>query len=346
VNDFRRILVFQTAYLGDAVLSVPLLRSLKSKFPGAQIAFVCRKGVGALFTSSGVADVVIEVDKSDKSSLKNAFSETKNFKADLIISAHRSFRTALWVWRLRAPVRLGFRDSWSFFAYTKRVKRPDRTHDVLRQLSLLEALGEKIPAPENLIDWMRLSEESEFSLKIQFPPNSKFEGDQGAVVIAPGSQWNTKRWTLSGYSELARRFLAENRRVVLAGTADEKALCDEIVRAAPGAMNMAGQTSILELAQLLQRASLLVCNDSGTMHVAVAAGTPVLSIFGATVPSQGYSPWSARSRIVDVELSCRPCGAHGHRECPLGTHDCMKKVTSEVVARSAKELLNQKEALP
>ena len=95
----------------------------------------------------------------------------------------------------------------------------------------------------------------------------------------------------------------------------------------------------MELAQVLKQAEILICNDSGTMHVASSVGTPVVSIFGPTVPSQGYSPWNKKSRIVEVNLSCRPCGAHGHDLCPIGTHDCMKKVTAEMVLTKAKEIL-------
>ena len=325
-----RILVFQTAFLGDAILSIPLLKTLRWHFPDGKIGFVCRKGVGGIFDHNDMVHQVIEVDKNDSDSLKNAFRSTREFKADLIVSPHRSFRTALWVFRLGAATTVGFKDWWTRFSYKKSTPWPATKHDVLRQLSLLEGLG---------IDIAKIPEEL-LSLKIELPPNEKFSHLKDFVALSPGSQWNTKRWTQNGFVEVAEKLRATGNRIVLVGAPAEEALCREVAQRIPGAVNLCGQTSILELGQVLSQAGLLVCNDSGAMHVAAAVGTPVLAVFGATVPAQGYSPWRIKSEIVQVDLSCRPCGAHGHDECPLGHHDCMKKVTPEMVLQAAGELLS------
>lgn len=325
----ERILVFQTAFLGDAILAIPLLKALRTSFPEAKLGFVCRRGVGPFFLESGLVQEVIEVDKTDSSNLKKAIKRTQNFKSDLIVSPHRSFRTAFWIWRLGARFSVGFKDPWTFFAYKKRVVRPKIEHDVKRQLSLLTGLG---------IDVLRLPQDI-LSLNVKIPSHEKFSSFSNYVALSPGSQWETKRWTEEGFIQVGRKLRADGLMVIVLGSSVEKELCQRVAQSIPGAVNLCGETTILELAQILKLSKFLICNDSGTMHVATAVGTPVVSIFGATIPSQGYAPWSKKAKIVEIDLSCRPCGAHGHNQCPLKHHDCMKKITSEQVLKATEEFL-------
>jgi heptosyltransferase-2 len=115
------------------------------------------------------------------------------------------------------------------------------------------------------------------------------------------------------------------------GAPAERGICDEIVRAAPGAVSIAGETSLWESAEILALADRLVCNDSGAMHMAAAAGVPTVTVFGPTILEFGYRPWQNQARVAQVELKCRPCGKHGAKACPLGTHECMKAVSVQTV---------------
>ncbi|MDZ4677877.1 MAG: glycosyltransferase family 9 protein [Oligoflexia bacterium] len=319
----------QTAFLGDVLLCIPLLKALRFYHPESKIALLCRKNLGEFFLLTGLVDTVIEVDKSSKSNLKLAFQKMKAFQPEVIISPHRSFRTALWAFRLKPKLSVGFLDLWSFFAYNRYVLRPEAKHDVLRQLSLLKGLRlshTKLPA-ETL------------TLNVQVKENTKFEKYRNAVVIAPGSQWNTKQWTKEGYIEVAKMLVDEGHKIVLVGAPNEKKLCEEISIEIQESVNLCGTTSIYELAQVLKVSSLLICNDSGAMHVATTVGTPVVSIFGPTVQKQGFTPWSKKSKVIEAKLGCRPCGAHGHNQCPIGTHDCMKKIRPIRVHEAAVEFL-------
>jgi heptosyltransferase-2 len=327
----RKILVFQTAFLGDALLAIPLLKTIKIKWPQCILGIVCRRGVGEILLHGTVVDEIIEVDKSNPKSRKNAFLQTKEFKADLIISPHKSFRTTLWVARLRAKMSVGFKSPLSFFVYSKCVNRPKEKHDVLRQLSLMSLFE-----ADNL-------EDEKTDLKLNIPESQRFSELSNFIVISPGSQWNTKRWTTEGFIEIGKLIEKLGKKVVIVGSPTEASLCEEISQSLSHSTNLCGQTSILELAQILKKADLLFCNDSGTMHVATTVGTPIVSIFGPTVPSQGYSPWSKFAKIVETELKCRPCGAHGHDKCPIGTHDCMKRISSNLVWNKAQELLSAEE---
>ncbi len=320
----------QTAFLGDVILSIPLFKALRLKFPDCKIALLCRKGFGEIFEKGNIVDFVIEVNKEDRQSMKSAFETTRLKNWDLIISPHRSFRTALWTWRLASKFSVGYSDFWNSFAFTIRIPRPHDLHDVLRQISLLEGLDIKVSdLPTDVL-----------KLDLQLPFSGEFSDLKNAVALAPGSQWNTKRWTTKGYLEVAEDFLATGKKVVLFGSNNEKILCEELQNALSGkAINLCGATTVFQLAQALKQCAILVCNDSGTMHLATAVGVPVVSIFGPTVRSQGYIPWSKKSKIVEVTLPCRPCGAHGHQSCPIGTHDCMKKVSSQMVLEAASGFL-------
>jgi heptosyltransferase-2 len=161
-----------------------------------------------------------------------------------------------------------------------------------------------------------------------------FDADERVVVLAPGSVWRTKMWTKEGFIELGRT-LSRDALVVVMGSRDESELCAEIARAIPNATSLAGRTSLWESAQLLAVADLLVCNDSGAMHLGAAAGVPIVSIFGPTVLELGYRPWASNAAVVQTDLACRPCGKHGAEKCPLGHHDCMKKVVAADVLKAA-----------
>ncbi len=324
-----KILVIQTAFLGDLFLSIPLLKAIKITYPTSKLALLCRVGFKNFFLKYNIVDECFEVDKKDKESIARGFKSIKNFRPDLVISPHQSFRTALWVKELGAKDSVGFYKLWNFWAFKKRIKRNPGLHDVERQLSLLIPLGIDVKS---------------FSMDVKYPRilphgSARFSNLQHAIALAPGSQWKTKRWTIEGYIQCCGEYLKRGKTVVLVGAPDETEIGRIIAEKYPAVLNYIGTTSIDELSQLLHKCELLISNDSGAMHVASLVGTPVVSVFGPTVPAQGYAPWNSKSVIVDVPLPCRPCGAHGHDECPIGTHDCMKKVSAESVIAAADRLL-------
>lgn len=317
-----KVLFIQTAFLGDLFLSIPLLKKIKEKYPNARLALLCKKGLGEFFLKTKLVDEVFEVNKSDKVSLKEAFLKTKMFSPQLIISAHQSIRTALWVWRLGAKERIGFSNIISGWAYTKKIKRDLAKHDVLRQLSLVESTG---------------SEQAD--MFVQVDSNHDYDKFKDFVAVAPGSQWATKRWNEEGFVRLIKKLQVINKQVVLIGGPDEKDVASRIKEKIPQVIDLVGSTTVFQLAQLLKNASALISNDSGAMHVASAVGVPVVSIFGPTTPAQGYAPWVKKNVIVEATLSCRPCGAHGHDKCPIGTHECMKLISAEKVFDGAMAVL-------
>jgi heptosyltransferase II len=296
----------------------------------------------------------------------------------LLICPHESFRSAMFAFGLKARRKIGYSRFFNSFVFSDRIARPMDLPEALRQLALLEPLekdfghrlaqfrsqqsapggqgkdGSLVPVPS----WSVMTVPKFSDLRVSFSRSRELRsleisdavraivGHLGVekkrlAVLAPGSVWPTKMWTKEGYAEVARALMSEGFAVAVMGSADEREVCRGIVDAAPGSVSIAGETGLHESTELLALADILVCNDSGSMHMAASAGVPSVSIFGPTVLDFGYRPWQNDARVVQVpksEMPCRPCGKHGARECPLGTHACMKQVKAGSVLQEIKNL--------
>lgn len=154
--------------------------------------------------------------------------------------------------------------------------------------------------------------------------------DKKMVAIAPGSVWFTKRWPNNYYKELASELANSGYFIVLTGSRNEQYLCEEI-KPIRNSVNFSGKLSILESAELIRRCEFIICNDSGALHIANAVKTKVYTFFGPTVKTIGYAPFRKNDHVFETELKCRPCGSHGGKSCPEKHHNCMRKITPELV---------------
>jgi lipopolysaccharide heptosyltransferase II len=157
------------------------------------------------------------------------------------------------------------------------------------------------------------------------------------AVLVPGTIWETKHWQVEGFAQVARHLCATGRAVVLAGTAKEQPRCQAVAATCPAACDFSGQTTLSELAALLNRAVVCVTNDSGSMHLAVALGRPVVSVFGPTDPLW-IGPYGRREAVVQAEVPCAPCYLRALRRCPH-EHQCMKEVTANQVIERVEQTL-------
>lgn len=342
-------LVIQTAFLGDLILSVPLMRMLVQIDPDHPLTVVCRKGFGDAIRFANVANELIEVDKSDK----NAWREQKRGLLDRefhhIVCPHESPRSAGLVWQLKAKgEKVGFEKIWNGFAFSRRVKRPDHLPDALRQLSLLVALNSDFAEDFSIAaqrDEVLNSTNNKTSVdfRSQFIPHwADLRGSMGIevpdlkkrprrILLAPGSVWNTKQWTIEGYIEVASELTKANFEVWIVGSRSEAPLGELIRSKVYGVKNFAGEWTLNQTMTEMKSARAIVANDSGAIHMAALAGLPTVAIFGPTTLSLGFRPWQRQAIVVQRDLACRPCGKHGHKKCPIGTHDCMKGLSAKSV---------------
>lgn len=369
-------LIIQTAFLGDLLLGIPLFKEMRRLYPNDKLTVLCRKGLGAFLLEAGLADEVVEADKSSKESWKSAVETLRSRRFDLLLCPHESPRSHLLVMRLKARRKIGYRARFNFLIFHDRIERPMHLPEALRQLALLQPLDSQWPLrlegysrlqseeggqssePPGLTpvpDWASMDVPRLRALRESFRESGDLSGASSTKIaelverlslhrtskiafLAPGSVWKTKMWTADGFTRVARELQGQGYRVCLMGTKAEKAICDDIAFRAPGVVSLAGETSLFESAEMLALADLLICNDSGAMHMASAAGVPTVSVFGPTVLRFGYRPWQNNARVVQTELPCRPCGKHGAETCPIGTHECMKKVTASMVLEAAQDL--------
>ena len=151
-----------------------------------------------------------------------------------------------------------------------------------------------------------------------------------------GSAWETKRWSASGFRDVAQELVARGNRVIVVGASADQQVCAEVCKdGGPEVINLCGRTTLFELLYVIGEAKALVCNDSVALHMASAHRTATVAIFCATSPLFGFGPWKNRAVIVERgDLFCKPCRRHGSRRCPTGTLACMKGVSNEMVMRA------------
>jgi heptosyltransferase-2 len=316
------VLVIQTAFLGDVVLTTPLLAALAAVHGPVDV--VTTPAAAPLLEGHPAVGAVIRYDKrsADRGPMGvvRLARRLRGRRYRTAYLPHRSWRTAAIARLAGIAERVGFSDSPAAGTYTRRVFRPATGHEVERLLALAGGAGGS-PA-----------------VHIELTPDDRATADgwlrergvgAGFVALAPGSIWGTKRWP--GYAGLAA---ALDQPIVVIGGREDAPLAQEVLAAAPArARSAAGELSLRASAALIARAAVLVTNDSAPLHLATAVGTPVVAVFGPTVPAFGFGPRGLRDRVVEhAALSCRPCSAHGPRVCPLAHHRCMRELSIESVA--------------
>lgn len=342
----EKILVVQTSFLGDVVLTTPLFAEIKRLWPRTGLSVLCTPQGKSLLEGNPHIDAVLVDDKKGRDrgwlGLWRKARELKGFGFSIALSPHKSLRTGLMLFLAEIPYRVGFRQSAGWFFYHKRVERNPNRHDVERNLSLLGVFGVQ-PEQCQKEPHVEVDGRSQGALEDLFR-SLGIGGGQLVIGINPGSVWATKRWVAEGYARLIG--LLKQRyscNVLLFGAPEDREITDRIQRLSENAaFNLAGRVQLSDLAGALQRCDLFITNDSGPMHIAVAQKVPVVAIFCATTPSLGFYPYSSRAVVIEKELACRPCSSHGGRRCPLGSDDCMRLIRAEDVLRGVEWLLNAK----
>jgi len=343
----RTVGVWQTAFLGDAVLTLPLLANLKAAWPAARLHFFVRRGAGALFAAQPELASVREVDK--RGELKSlAASLTYGRKLaregfDLWVSAHTSLRSALVARAAAAPRRVGYdAPLWNRLAYTDVVpRRFAELAEIERLHQLLLPLGVPVST-----DWPGLALVPAAAARAE----ELLSGLPRPVLgLHPGSVWPTKRWPAAHFARVADLALAEGTSVVLFAGPGEEATAAEVRAACSGAgsarfLDLSGRLTLPELAAAIARLDCYLTNDSGPMHIAWALKVPVVAMFGPTVKAHGFFPRGATTRVLELDLSCRPCGLHGGRACRLGHHRCLQGLEPDAAYAVVGSLLGSRRA--
>ncbi len=343
VESFSKILIIQTAFIGDAILTLPIIQVPKQNYAQSSIDVIVVPRTAEVFANHPAISNIIQYDKrgSDKGikGLWRLRTKLKSLNYDLVIVPHRSLRSALLTWLLKPTMSIGFDRSAGRWLFKKIVRYNSSAHEIERNLSLLSPLK----LPHVAIELPQLYPSNQDVKIIDSIMNEYgLNRYKNILAVAPGTIWNTKRWPADRFAAVCEQIAFENIAIVLVGGREDEILCEEVREIAhiKNVFSVAGKLSLLQSAELIRRCKVLISNDSAPMHLAVAIGTPVVAIFGATVPEFGFAPRGPRDVVIEKKgLKCRPCSIHGGDVCPIKTFECMLSVTPEVVVSKVKLIL-------
>ena len=332
-----RILIIHTAFIGDIVLSTPLIKKIKDTYPDSDITYVTTPSGEAILKNNPHLNNIIVYDKrGEHKGISGVWQLGKRLRYEnfnMVITPHRYLRSSILSWLSRSPIRKGYDIAFGSCLFTEKIKYDRTKHEVEKLLSFV--------APEN---------KKRYEIELYPGEKEKMKGDnlwkenlledKKVVVLAPGSKWFTKQWPVEYFNKLAKSLKKlSNVRLIVVGGKDEINLPIE----KENIIDMRGKTSLLELADILSRADVVVTNDSSPIHIASAFKKPrIFALFGPTIEKFGFFPWSLNSKVFQVDgLKCRPCGIHGGKSCPEKHFKCMRDILPEEVFNEIKKYLGE-----
>jgi heptosyltransferase-2 len=321
-----RVLIIQTASLGDVILSTSLAETLHNLSDDFEIDFLIKDGYQGLFENHPFVKEVLVWNKSHKKykRLINLITKVRSNKYDVVLNIHRFASSGVITALSGAKVKAGFTKNPLSLFYTHKVVHNigDNSHETQRNKEILNAVYEGAKHIDTGKPRLYPSA-SDFASTAQLI-NNKY------ITISPASLYFTKRLPGKKWIEFIDR-LPEDLDVVLLGSKADSELCELIIKSCKKSqiINLSGRLSFLESAAVMSKAVINYVNDSAPLHIASSMNAPVVAVFCSTVPAFGFGPLSDRSYIVEttVELSCRPCGLHGYQKCPLDHFKCAETIS-------------------
>ncbi|WP_104685290.1 lipopolysaccharide heptosyltransferase II [Helicobacter bizzozeronii] len=326
-----KILVRLPNWLGDGVMATPFLQTLQAHFPNAQLILVAPASVCALLEREGGYSLVVDHTKSAKNRLLATYKLAKSLApCDLAFALTNNFYSALLLYWSGAPIRIGYAKNLRSFLLTHALQFQN-THQVLSYYNLLSPLIDPLPdAPP---------------LKLSAKPFD-LQTTRKTIGLSPGAAFgSSKRWEAAYFTQVARHFLEQGHAIYFLGAPSDQELIQEIIQPLgthPNLYNLCGQTTLHALIDTIASLDLFIANDSGPMHMASALQTPLIALFGPTIPLVG-KPWKhPKARSLFKNLPCSPCKK---RTCPIKSggsiepHACMVRITPQEVINMANALL-------
>lgn len=368
-RSFERILLIKPSAVGDVIHTIPVLARLRKRYPAARIDWLLTPAIAELVRHHPGLSGVVPFARHEFARWWRSWPAARKLgglllglrraRYELVIDLHGQFRSALLCLVSGAPYRIGFdrprkevrtasarrlpanayRHGWTgaregaWLAYTHHIRLPTLdVHAVDRYLWLSPLLGLDDGPPD-----FRLPVPAAAVARVDALLRKHSVAAKPLAVLIPGTMWETKHWQAEGFARVGRHLCGTGRAVVLAGSAKERDRCQAVVAGCPAASDLSGQTTLPELAALIQRAAVCVTNDSGSMHLTVALGRPVVSIFGPTDPLW-IGPYGRPHAVVRADVPCSPCYLRKLSRCPHD-HACMREVGADRVIKRVEQVL-------
>ena len=320
------ILIIHTAFIGDIVLSTALVSKVKEKYPDSNIYYLTTPLGKEILKNNPKIKEVIVYDKRGKDKGFGAFisfvRRIRKLKIDVCLTPHRYLRSSILSILSGAKIRVGYDIASLSFVFNKKIKYDKTKHEVEKLLSFVDDDTKRFE--------LEMYPNEKDKLKIDTLVKNLSENKK-IILIAPGSKWFTKKWPEEYFKILIQNLIKrDDLLVVITGGKEEKEIELELDSKV---LDLRGEISLLELAELTKRASLVVSNDSAPIHITSAfPNTRIIGIFGPTVKELGFFPWSKNSKVLEINsLYCRPCAIHGGNSCPEKHFRCMREITPDLI---------------
>jgi heptosyltransferase-1 len=333
-----RILLVKLSSLGDVLHALPTLEALRDTYPEAHITWLVEAAYAPLLSGHPALDEVWVAPRlrpkeilcaSNPATLGRLIRKLRSRSFDLVLDLQGLLKSAVWVALARSPRKVGYDRTreLSYLPLTDRVPPFDQeAHAVRRYLNLAHHLG-ATPAPPR------------FRLGLQAADISALiprKAGRPLAVLHPGARWPSKLWPPASWARLAEWLSQQGFQVAVTGSSADRELAAGIAAQSQAqVLNLAGSTSLTQLAGILRKARLAVTTDTGAMHLAAALQTPVAAIFGPTAPWR-TGPFGEGHQVVRLKLECSPCF---RRQCPEPR--CLTDLTPEMVAAACEKILSR-----
>ncbi len=330
-HETKRILVIQTASIGDVILITPVLEKLHQAYPESRIDLLIRAGFEGLFDQHPFLNTLLLWDKKEKKYQKlfHLLRIIRRTRYDLVVTAQRFASSGFLTAFSGAKTTVGFHKNPFSIFFSKSIRhnisKEGSKHETERNLELVGWItGKEDPRP-------RL-----YPSLVNFARTSPYKTHK-YICVAPASLWFTKQYPEEQWIEFLSK-TDSDIYVYLLGSASDKSLCEHIMQQSnhPNTLNLAGTLSLLDSAALMQDAMMNFVNDSAPMHLCSAVNARITVMYCSTVPEFGFGPLSEDSVVVQSKekLDCRPCGLHGYNACPEKHFRCAKSIpASELLDR-------------
>ena len=330
----KNILLIKLRYIGDVLLSTPIISLLTRHLSGVKISFLVNAGTGAILSGDHRLQEIFEYPRGSTWSQIQFLRLLRSRQYDCVVDLSDGDRAAFISRMSGAPLRIGFNHEKRLRGklYTDCVAASyGAMHMVEYHVKALECLGiDDVPGHPELF----ISEEAEHAALGLL--ETLGIGKQPWVMIHPAARYWFKAWPADRFAALADVFHERGVRVVLVGSRNEHSVETEILQAAKRPLSsLVGKTSLLQLASLMKHCCLFVGNDAGPMHMAAAVGCPVVALFGPSNPAV-WGPRGKYTKTIYKGLDCRECF---HPGCSRGKQSCMNLITVPEVMQAAEEFL-------
>jgi lipopolysaccharide heptosyltransferase II len=330
------VLVVRFSAIGDILLITPLLRAIRARHPGSRIAVLTKDQYLPLLSHNPYVSEVLGIAPGE--GLRAMADRIRSVRYTHLLDLHGNLRSQA-LRRLAPGPWRSYAKRWLARTLLITVKRDTYRAEIPVAERYFEAAEDLDVVPDGGPPDFFIGEDADQEAAERLA-SLQLGQERPVVAMAPGAAHATKRWPMEHWVDLARRITPTGADVVLLGGPDDAELASGIAtRAGVGVASLTGVLGLQETGAVVRRAEVLISGDTGVMHMATGVGTPVVALFGPTVRQFGFFPYRSGAGVVELDLPCRPCSAHGSARCPLGHHHCMRQMVPDLVfARLAKAL--------